>query len=149
MTPDRAIRGLDLAPLVKARAKHKMSRSELSRLTGLSTSTIQKWESGEVSPNIETVTKAAAALRVPLRRLIKVPVRQRTLADWRHLAGLSQTKTARALGLTTPAYAALERGETKLTPEKAARLAQLLGATPDQLSEAWARAHNRPPGAPA
>jgi transcriptional regulator with XRE-family HTH domain len=146
---ERAIRGLDVGPLVRARAKRKMTRADLARVTGISTSTIQKWESGQAAPNIETLTKAASALGVPLRRLVKVPEHRRSLADWRHLAGLSQTKLARAAGLTTPALAALERGESQLTDDKADRIAPHLNATHAQLQAAWQRARDRPPGTPA
>ena len=146
---ERAIRGLDLNALIRAREKRRVTRADLARVTGLSTSTIQKWESGATSPNIETLAKAAAALGVPIRQLIKVPPSRRTLTDWRHLAGLSQTKLARAAGLTTPALAALERGETQLTDDKADRISPHLNATHDQLQAAWQRAKDRPPGAPA
>ncbi|ADG99470.1 transcriptional regulator, XRE family [Segniliparus rotundus DSM 44985] len=146
---ERAIRGLDLDALVRAREKRRMTRADLARLTGLSTSTIQKWESGATSPNIETLAKAAAALGVPMRRIIKVPTKRRTLADWRRLSGLSRTKLARAAGLTTPALAALERGESQLTDEKADRIAPHLKATHAQLHAAWQRARERPPGTPA
>ena len=49
-----------------------MKQEELSRRTGVSLKTIQRWESGERSPRMEEMDKLAEVLNVPSWYFIKV-----------------------------------------------------------------------------
>lgn len=51
------------------RKKYGISQAELAKRAGISEISIRKYESGERSPKIETLSKIAAALQVPLYAL--------------------------------------------------------------------------------
>lgn len=47
-----------------------MKQEELSKLTGVSLKTVQRWENGERSPRIEEMNRLAEVLQVPSEYLI-------------------------------------------------------------------------------
>jgi transcriptional regulator with XRE-family HTH domain len=107
------------------------------------------WERGDRVPSVENLAAAAAVLKVGLDELIVVPEPERTLADLRWLAGLTQPALAQRLGIRAQAYSEVERGETALPDELAAQLADALGVEVAAVRRAWDNARTRPEGAPA
>ncbi|MGL6234322.1 MAG: helix-turn-helix domain-containing protein [Segniliparus sp.] len=146
---NRPIKGLDISALSEARKRQGVSRHDLARRAAVSKTTIGAWEIGARSPNIESLAKVAQALGLRMDDLIKVPEAERTLADLRRLAGLSQTRLAWLTGTTAAAIAGLERGEISLTEEKAQALAPAIDASAEDIKAAWQRSHDRPLGEPA
>lgn len=56
--------------LKKIRKNKKMTQQDFGKLVGLSTNTVQRYELGKRQPNIETITKIAEALEVPVNELL-------------------------------------------------------------------------------
>ena len=145
----RHLRGFDRQALVKRREARKLERGDLARLANISSKTIWTWEAGTRTPTPDALARVAKALGVSVGSFVKIPKNKRTLVDLRVLAGLTPPQLALAAGMSTTALQALERAETHLPDEKAARLAPLLAATPDEVRTAWHRARARPSGTPA
>lgn len=145
----RELRGFNPEALAARREKLGMARQDVARLAEVSTKTIWSWETGAKSPQIDRLARVAKALRTTPAAFIAVPKGQRTLADLRAMAGLTQPQLARDAGMSTTALQDLERAETRLTDHKAELLAHALGLTPEIVRAAYERARVRPPGAPA
>ncbi|GEM35136.1 XRE family transcriptional regulator [Nocardia neocaledoniensis NBRC 108232] len=63
-----------IAPrLRRARARRGRSLAELARLTGLSTSTLSRLESGQRKPSLELLLPITVALGVPLDEIVAAP----------------------------------------------------------------------------
>lgn len=56
------------------------------------------------------------------------------MARLRILRGLTQEQLATAVGIDRGELSRIERGLRPLTPSKLARIAQVLGSTPDELA---------------
>lgn len=145
----RVLRGFDPEALKAAREKRKITVQDLARCAGVTYTTVWTWENGKHAPNIDTLVKVAAYLEIPVARLVSIPKGTETLGDLRVLAGLTQPQLAKAAGMTTTVLSKLERGETPITDTRAEALAPRLGVSANEVSAAWQRARDRPPGAPA
>lgn len=53
----------------------------------------------------------------------------------REFADLTQENMAKALGITQQQYSLLEKGEAKITKERIAKIAEVLGTTPEKIAE--------------
>lgn len=51
------------------REKKKLSKNKLGELTGVNQSTIGRWESGEITPTIDSVIDLMEALQIPINYL--------------------------------------------------------------------------------
>ncbi|QLY30845.1 helix-turn-helix domain-containing protein [Nocardia huaxiensis] len=58
------------AELLAARARRRLTRRELADLTGLAVSTIQRFENGERSPDMNQLYALCEALEVPMREFV-------------------------------------------------------------------------------
>ncbi|MGL6234926.1 MAG: helix-turn-helix domain-containing protein [Segniliparus sp.] len=148
----RVLRGFNRHRFTKARLSFKrkgISNHDLSRLSGVSESTLRKWQTGEVKPNIDKLVAALNVLETPVSAVVVVRAEERTLVDLRVLAGFTQPQLAKAAGISTTTLSTLERGSTPLSSERAETLAPLLGVSVTEISAAWQRARDRPAGAPA
>ncbi|OFE08704.1 hypothetical protein A5N83_11410 [Rhodococcus sp. 1139] len=148
----RILKGFDPAALVRTRTIRKFTRSDLARIASISLTALGNWEAGRATPQVDTLAKVAAALGVPMDTLIPIPEKDRTLADLRNIAGLTQPQLGKATGISTTAIGALERAEVRLTAIKPARIDALIKAlntTSDGLERAYKNTKNRPPGTPA
>lgn len=143
------MRGFSPAALTQARTRAGLSRQDLARLARTGRATIGKWETGCTSPQIDVLTRVAAALHLPVAHFIDLPAKQRYPADWRVLAGMTQPQLATATDLSTTTIGAIERGEVGLPEPTAIRIANTLSTTSDTYRAAYERARTRPPGAPA
>lgn len=57
-----------------------------------------------------------------------------TLKTARHLAGLTQTETARVMGVTQPTIISWETGTTRMSRDNLRKLVDLYGVTLDELN---------------
>jgi transcriptional regulator with XRE-family HTH domain len=67
---EKAINAAVGAELRGLRAKRGMSRPELSALSGLGYSTIQRIENGDRSPDLQQLARLARALKVPVHEFV-------------------------------------------------------------------------------
>lgn len=145
----RVLRGFDPARLTSLRESRGMSRADLARKSGLGGATVQQWESGTRSPQVDTLALVAKTLGLPIGDLVDVPRDQRFPGDWRVLLGLTQPQLGQQVGISTSMIARIERGEVKLTDENARRLATALEIGVDELVRSYERARDRPAGVQA
>lgn len=61
--------------LMAARARKRLTRQQLSELTGLSISTIQRFENGERSPDMNQLFALCEALDVPMRDFVTLALK--------------------------------------------------------------------------
>lgn len=69
----RIMRGFDPARLIDARDTAEVTRPDLARLSGVSVSSIQRWERGDVSPQVDALARVAQILEVKMEDFISVP----------------------------------------------------------------------------
>jgi len=121
---------------------------ELSRISGVHETTIYGWEKGAFTPQVDKLAAVMAVLDTPIEDVVRVPVDERYPGDWRALVGLTQPRLAALAGIPTTTLKKIERGEVKLSHEKAVVLGRLVNASTEEYLAAWERARTRPPGAP-
>ncbi|ALG13714.1 helix-turn-helix domain-containing protein [Kibdelosporangium phytohabitans] len=102
-----------IAPrLRRAREKKGVSLADLARVTGISTSTLSRLESGQRKPSLELLLPVTAALGVPLDEIVSAPrivdprvPQQPEKSGGRVLIPLSRHQSEpRAYKLTIPAH---------------------------------------------
>jgi transcriptional regulator with XRE-family HTH domain len=143
------MRGFKPARLRDARLKKGWSLVDLARLSRVDAKTIGTWEDETARPHIDKLVLVAAALGVPIPKLVVVPPKQRMLSDWRTLAGYTPVQAAKLAGVSTSFYSQVERGERPLGEDRAIKLAVAFSAHKNALDQAWERARTRKPGTPA
>ncbi|MBH5144258.1 helix-turn-helix transcriptional regulator [Rhodococcus erythropolis] len=139
----RMMRGFSPAALKKAREARKVGRAALARSAGVSSSTVRRWENGQVSPGVDLLAQVAVVLGIEISDVVLVPVGTRYPGDWRVLKGLTQMQLAAAVGVTTEVIGAIERGERVVPDAIATKLAKKLGISVEELVAANRRAHDR------
>lgn len=144
----RVRRGFDRGRFHEAVEASGVSRSDLARLAGISSATIHSWERRDGAPDIERLARIAGVLGHDVDEFVQVPDDECMPSDLRVRKGLTQVQLASAAGLSTTVVSAFERGETRWSSRKAARLAPVLGVSVDELEAAWERARTRPAGSP-
>lgn len=145
----RVLRGFNRAKLLQARDHAGLSRQDLARLARTGRATIDNWENGRTTPQIDVLVRVAAVLKLSIAELIDIPPDQRYPGDLRILRGLTQPQLAAATGLSTTTVGAIERGEVALTKHNAEGIAEALHITESTYCQAYERARTRPPGTPA
>lgn len=143
------MRGFNPANLTHARHTAGLSRKDLARLAQTGRATIDNWEAGRVTPQIDVLVRVARVLNVTIDQLVDIPTHQRYPGDWRILNGLTQPQLAAQTGLSTATVGAIERGEIALSPSHAETLAAALNLAADDYRSAYERSRLRPPGTPA
>ncbi|ONI85839.1 XRE family transcriptional regulator [Actinosynnema sp. ALI-1.44] len=102
-----------IAPrLRRAREKKGVSLADLTRVTGISTSTLSRLESGQRKPSLELLLPVTAALGIPLDEIVAAPrivdpriPQQPSKSGGRVLIPLSRHQSEpRAYKLTIPAH---------------------------------------------
>lgn len=154
----RILRGFDRSALVAARDTKKLGPAEVARLADVSAGAVYSWERGDSTPGVDTLSRVAGVLGVPISELVPIPENELYLGDLRVLAGLTQPVLAKRAGISTSSLAQLERGQARLKPELAQRIADALSPDPDekgkttrptvsveQVVAAHERVRNRPP----
>lgn len=138
----RPLTGFVPAALEHARDAAGLSRGELAIIVGVDGTTIHNWETKRAHPAPNHLAAAAAALGVPLSTLIVIPEQERTIADLRTLAGLTQQELGDRAGLSSTTLGRIERGET-LTKTSAVALAHILDVDESEIRRAFARARDQ------
>lgn len=137
------MRGFDRRALAAARERRGWTLGRLAREANVGGSTVSHWEKGIRTPEADNLARVAAALGVPISDLIVPRDGHPTLSDLRVVAGLTQPQLGAVTGLSTTSLSALERGETRLSEEKAARLAEALNTTVGVIRDAYGAARTR------
>ncbi|MBY6382579.1 MULTISPECIES: helix-turn-helix domain-containing protein [Rhodococcus] len=145
----RVLRGFDPTRLIQARKDKGMSRADMARLAGLNGATVQRWESGSRSPQVDTLSLVAKALQMSISDFVDVPEGERFPGDWRVLRGLTQPQLGKLAGISTSEVGRIERGEVPLTDASAKALSRQLEISIEELRASHERARNRPAGTPA
>ncbi|NKR30055.1 helix-turn-helix domain-containing protein [Rhodococcus hoagii] len=151
----RILRGFDRSALVAARVRAKLGPAEVARLADVSAGAVYSWERGDATPGVDTLSRVARVLRVPIRDLVPIPDDELYLGDLRVLAGLTQPALAKKAGMSTSSLAQLERGQARLKVDVAQRIADALSpddgaaerpaVSVEQVIAAHDRVRNRPP----
>lgn len=145
-----AVRGFTGARLTAARAAYRdgrgISQSDLARISGVSVTSINKWENGHSIPQPDLLRRVGEALELPfpMEALIDVPRNDRYLSDWRALFGLLQGELAEMTGVDNAVISAIERGTRPPTEVQRERFAEVYGITPDEVQACNTRAQMRP-----
>lgn len=145
----RIFRGFDPNALRQAREHAEISRKDLARLARTGRATIDNWESGRSTPQIDILVRVADVLKLNIDAFITTPPHERYPGDWRILRGLTQPQLAANVGISTPTLGSIERGEVALSDATATAIAIALNITADTYHQAHERARARPPGTPA
>lgn len=153
----RILRGFDRDAFVHVRTTlARMEIGDLARIADVGATTIYGWEKGTRTPQVDTLARVIEVLAaelgpgsLTLADVIRVPPNERTLADLRNLAGLTQPQLALKAGLRTTALSKIERAEIPLSKVRAAAIAEAIDVDIATVVAAYARAKARPAGAPA
>ena len=143
----RALHGFQPGRLQAARQRSGMSRGELGRLADIDETTILRWETAHAAPQPDLLARAAHALDVEMDQLVVIAPAERTLADLRVLAGLTQQQLGSRIGTSYQTVSRVERGQSRLSETLADRIAKAVGADTTTVVDAHRRARTRPPGA--
>lgn len=142
----RGFRGERLRELREARG---ISQQDLARMADLSAGlVVGRWENGERTPQIDLLARVAEVLGEPIEHFVEISPDERFLGDLRILRGLTQPALAARLGINTATLAELERGQRRLRPEIAQRLADVLAFPVETVVAAHEAVRSRPPGTP-
>ncbi|MGW5317805.1 helix-turn-helix domain-containing protein [Nocardia thailandica] len=144
----RVTRGFDPARLRDARLRHPdpvmRSRAEVARRAGVGVATLQHWENGVKSPQVDKLRAVCQALGIPIERVVVIPEDQLDLSDWRVRRGWLQPELARLAGLSSAHVARLEDGQVVTLPRATAdRLAEALDIDVDVVFAAYERGRTR------
>lgn len=142
----RFLLGFNPEALRLRRTALKMSRGDLARAANLSVNAIAAWESGRRTPQVDSLAQVAAALQCEIGVFVEMRPGERSLADLRVLAGLTQPQLGKLVGISTTVISSLERAESGLSDARAAALAQALNVDVETIKAGYAKARNRAPG---
>ncbi|MFI7166914.1 helix-turn-helix transcriptional regulator [Rhodococcus erythropolis] len=130
----------------KRRIELGMTRGDLARAAGLSVTAIADWESRRRTPQVDSLAQVAAALKCEIGVFVEMRPGDRSLADLRILAGLTQPQLGKLVGISTTVISSLERAESGLSNDRAAALAKALNVDVETIKAGYAKARNRAPG---
>lgn len=143
----RTLHGFQPARLQAARQRSGMSRGELGRLAEIDETTILRWETGHGAPQPDLLARAAQVLEVDMDQLVVIAPAERTLADLRVLAGLTQQQLGSRVGTSYQTVSRVERGQSRLSESLADRIASAVGVDRATVLDTHQRVRTRPPGA--
>ncbi|HEY5857735.1 MAG TPA: helix-turn-helix transcriptional regulator [Aldersonia sp.] len=143
----RALYGFQPGRLQAARQRSGMSRGELGRLADIDETTILRWETGHGAPQPDLLARTAKILEIELDQLVVIDPAERTLADLRVLAGLTQQQLGSRIGTSYQTVSRVERGQSRLSDTLADRIAGAVGVDRAIVVDAHQRTRTRPPGA--
>lgn len=99
--------------------------------------TVWSWRTGESTPSLESLAILVDHLECNPRDLMAVEKGQETLSDLRNMALLSSLDVAKLLEVSRSGYTALERGQSRLSSERAAMLAIAFSVDRKVVECAW------------
>jgi transcriptional regulator with XRE-family HTH domain len=134
-----AVRNFDPAAMIRARRTLGLTHDALAAIVNIGRPNLIAYEKGRRRPTPQRLVSLAAALQVdPLMLTTSTPATA-TLTDLRIRAGLDMTTISARLDLDRATYQAIELGETRMSHEISASLAELLGISTRQLRLALKR----------
>lgn len=145
----RVMRGFDRVALKRARERADMSIATVARLARVGARTVQNWEAGIHSPQVDMLRRVCEVLNVSISDVVVIDRDATYPADLRVLAGLTQPELGRAAQLSTAAIGTIERAEVELSNAALGAIARALNIDNETYRRAFARARERPAGAPA
>ena len=122
----------------RLRSRHRrnhpgITQAELAvRIGHRGAGAISQWERGQHRVDVGSLAAIAAALAVDPLDLLD-PDTPVTLALLRARAGLTQTATAAAVGISRTSWARIESGQRRIWPDEIDPAARTLGVTVDQV----------------
>lgn len=134
-----ALRGFDRAEFARARKAAGLTVQQLGRRAGVDRAAIHRWETGECLPLVNSLSLAAAALGKSTDEFLTVPESEKTLADLRIVAGMTQVKLCERTGLSRKVLGTLERGRGQLTDQRVDALADALKVSKQCVMDAHQR----------
>lgn len=133
------LRGFDRHKFVLARKSADLTVQKLGQKAGVDRAAIHRWESGECLPMVDSLSLVARALGTSIEHFLTVPDAERTLADLRVVAGLTQVQLAQRTGLTRKVLGGLERGGSVMDEGRAAALADVFKIPAQAVRDAHVR----------
>lgn len=103
------------------RQERGYNMASLARKCDMSPATIRHWESGRSMPSMEALSVVVAQLGVSARAVLSLPP-EATLSDIRAVHLIDAKDIADELGIQVSTLYSIERGEIKLTSDKARAL---------------------------
>lgn len=143
------MRGFDPAAFRQARTDASLSITDLARLARIGRRTVQGWESGVSSPQVDVLARVCTTLGIEISDVVRLSSDATYPADLRILAGLTQPELGARTGISTSTVGAVERAEVELSAHVSAALADGVGAAEAVYRDAYERARRRPAGEPA
>ncbi len=126
------------------RESSKISQDKLSKIIGVSRSTVAMWETNSSQPDIDTLIKLANFFNVSLDYLLErttepLPEKkegmQMRAKDIRNELNISQADVAKHIGVSQQAYANYERGARQPDIDTLIKLANFFNVSLDYLLE--------------
>lgn len=145
----RIMRGFRPDALAELRRQRGLSQGELARLAGVAPGTVNRWESGLATPQVDLLARVANILEIQIEEVVQIPRDERYPGDWRVIRGMTQPVAASKAGIATQVLGSMERGEISLSDNVAERVSRVLGISVEELREAYLRVRNRPAGTSA
>lgn len=122
------VRNFDRERFIALREKSGLSRTELATQAKVARNTIFQWETGVAQPTIAPLVAALSVLRATPADVIDFDSgHPPTLTDLRMMCGLTRRDIYETLGLSRSGWSDIERGLTRMSEDKIAPVAQLLG----------------------
>lgn len=143
----RVLRGFSPAALRAAR--NGMSITDLARLARTDRRTLQLWETGRTTPQIDVLRRVCAVLDITIADVIHLDPDRTYPSDLRILAGMTQLELGHAAGLSASTVGMIERGEAEVSAAALDALSTALEVSPATYRAAHTRVRNRPAGEPA
>lgn len=127
-----------------AREAAGVTRADLARVSDVSVGALHAWETSRSLPQVDTLSRAVAALGLAMRDVIDVQDGEELLSDLRVLKGMTQPELAAEAGLATSTLAGLEQGHLRLRNIHIQGLSRALDLPEDVVASAYARTRSRP-----
>ncbi|ANE05478.1 helix-turn-helix transcriptional regulator [Corynebacterium crudilactis] len=119
------------------REQKGLTVADFAEIIDVNYKTVWLWAKGKTIPSLESLTIIAHILECDPGRLMNIEPGKETLSDLRYLKLISAKEVADNLGITVPSYTAIERGQSAISPRRAATLAIILGFDKSRIYTAW------------
>jgi len=124
------------------RMRARASAGEVARATGVSESTVRKWESGAVKPRPQHLSALAKVFDVPAVDFVQTTATP-TMQELRERCALTQEEVAARAGVSTSTVAAIESGSQQPSADARGSLAESYGVGVEALDDAWRRSADK------
>lgn len=119
-----SVEGFDPHSFRTLRERAGLTRSQLSRLSGIGLSTLAAWEAGRMTPTVTYLRAAMSILGRPMQDVITQP-QHPTLRSLRVNRGLRRDQVAEHMHMSLSGFSQIERGDVEPTEHRIQQLAAL------------------------